>query len=103
MSNTCANCAFWGAGAGDDAYAGWEARSVGFRRCSGVQERWTIGEGSYLAGEDQDQFAARRIRELSEARAYVEDGSEYMANLVTGPDFFCALHSPTPSNQEEQP
>jgi hypothetical protein len=35
------------------------------------------------------------------ARAYVQDGSSYRAEMMTAPDFGCVLHSPSPPQGEE--
>jgi hypothetical protein len=66
----------------------WEAKAAGFRRCLGVRERWKIEESVSSEKYDHD----REVAALRAARAYVEDGSEYMAQMMTAPDFFCALY-----------
>jgi hypothetical protein len=56
------------------------------RWCRAVRERWLITDE-----------ASRNIKLVSDhtalaaARAYVQDGSQYQAEFITGPDFFCAL------------
>jgi len=62
-----------------------------------VRERWRITDEATanMAYDDADasQFQTRRKDALRAARAYVQDGSEYRAELFTAPDFFCALFS----------
>jgi hypothetical protein len=76
----------------------WEANAVGFGECLGVRERWTIqdeaSEGVEWDGEEEGAYMKRRREALKSARAYVQDGSEYHAELMTAPDFFCALYLP---------
>lgn len=74
----------------------WEAASIDFRRCMAVKQRWDIMDNAArrVYEGDDDAYEARqreRMEALKASRAYVQDGSEYHAELVTGPDFFCAL------------
>lgn len=95
--NTCSTCKHWGAGSGVD----WKADGIGFKRCAGVRERWVIENEAAAQGkpyrDDADKWIERRKEALKAARAYVQDGSEYVADLVTGPDFSCALYEANPS------
>ena len=74
----------------------WEALSAGFGECLGVRERWVIqdeaSEGIPYDGKDEGAFSRSRREALKAARAYVQDGSQYRAELFTAPDFFCALY-----------
>jgi hypothetical protein len=97
---TCANCKHW-----TDEHS-WDARAVGFKQCSAVRTRWSI-EDEAVAGIDKyaddepisesnyegasAKWVAAHNAGFKKARAYVQDGSQYRAELVTGPDFFCAL------------
>ena len=65
--------------------------AIGFGWCQAVRERWKIcdDEGNRSARTEAWRSAAQNA--LKNSRAYVEDGSEYHAALITGPDFFCAL------------
>jgi hypothetical protein len=75
----------------------WEAKEAGFGECLAVRERWRITDEvspkPYEADSDEDEnsFVAMRTSALQAARAYVQDGSQYRAELFTAPDFFCAL------------
>ena len=92
----CDQCKFWG-----DKSDTWETGEIGFRTCLAVKERWIIADGAHEGIKhpqfDRDdvesyrRWARERSDALREARAFVEDGSEYRAVLNTGPDFFCAL------------
>lgn len=97
----CDHCKHWKSGT--DENEEWEARGVGFKECGAVRERWRITDEATtnLEYEDGDtsQYQTRRKDALRAARAYVQDGSEYRAELFTAPDFFCALYSP----QEPKP
>jgi len=92
----CDRCKFW---SDKEVEIGWEAEMIGFRECRAVRERWAIQDGAndgvkFYPGDDDAGEAAwikKRNDALRASRAYVQDGSEYRAELVTGPDFFCAL------------
>ncbi len=86
METKCENCKHWGA----DGEIGWEAAQVGFNRCCGVRERWIIQDEASPRRNDKQWIEARK-EALRAARAYVQDGSEYTAELVTSADFSCAL------------
>lgn len=82
----CDQCKHWKPDDTED----WAAEEIGFRLCTAVRPRWKIqDEASELKIEGD--AAELRAEALRAARAYVQDGSEYLADLVTGPDFFCAL------------
>jgi hypothetical protein len=90
----CDECKHWKKDSDNEE---WEAKAAGFGECLGVMERWRIMDDSvgprYLASEsdDEDDYIRRRGEALKAARAYVQDGSQYRAELFTAPDFFCAL------------
>lgn len=91
MTERCDQCANWKI---DDDHE-WEARSVGFRKCAAVRPRWVIQDEAsdkvaYGPGREDAYIKSRRDALLA-ARAYVQDGSEYRAELMTGPDFSCPL------------
>lgn len=76
----------------------WEGESVGFGLCRAVRTRWDIQDedaGPRVRIPDQDEafeaLVQQRREALRKSRAYVQDGSEYRAELITAPDFFCAL------------
>ncbi len=81
----CAHCRHWI----HEAHS-WDANAIGFRRCAAVRERWKIEDE---ASEKRMAEGVRRAA-VKAARAYVEDGSEYHAALVTAGDFSCALFEP---------
>ncbi len=68
----------------------WEANGIGFRQCMAVRERWKI-QDAVCDQRSGDEHIEMRKQALKATRAYVQDGSEYHAELITGPDFFCAL------------
>lgn len=82
----CDKCEFW-----ERKAENWQAGTAGFRECTAVRPRWHIEDDitttEYKA--DPDGWIAAIVA----ARAYVQDGSEYVAILYTGPDFYCALYS----------
>lgn len=100
----CDECAHWRKGSDNQE---WEAGRAGFGECVAVRERWRIMDGASEglawgtneaewdeygdAPPPADSFTGVRIAALKRARAYVQDGSEYRAELFTSPDFFCAL------------
>jgi hypothetical protein len=110
----CDSCKHWQNASDNEE---WEARHAGFGECKAVRERWRIMDEASdasakpkgWAADDSDwdewgdspppadSFVGVRIAALKAARAYLQDGSEYRAELFTAPDFFCALYSPVAS------
>ena len=94
----CDQCRHWDlmTGEGD-----WRPKNIGFGSCTAVRPEWEI-EKAAVRGKKTLRRASETVnywedRELLEkdalvaARAHVVDGSEYHAELRTGPNFFCAL------------
>jgi hypothetical protein len=78
----CDKCCHWDTPDQHDR----EAKSSGMRWCRPVRERWLITDEASRNIKLVSDHAA-----LAAARAYVQDGNEYRAEFITGPDFFCAL------------
>lgn len=95
MSERCDGCQHW-LKDGED----WEAAATGFGTCKAVIARWKIQDAvvpmtaaDLSVADDGESYLQKRKVALQKARAYVQDGSEYYAELITGPDFFCALYA----------
>jgi hypothetical protein len=90
----CDQCRHWNEQDKHD----WEAAGVGFGECKRIRERWVITDkatkGIEWDSKDTSPYVTKRREALLAARAYVQDGSEYRAELFTRPDFFCALFEP---------
>jgi len=90
----CDRCQHWQK---DSKNEEWEARGAGFGECEGVRERWRITDEAVLGlrwdqdGGSAEEFNVKTTAALKRSRAYVQDGSQYRAELFTAPDFFCAL------------
>lgn len=100
LGRKCETCKSW-----QDPKERWDRRDSGMRGCQKVKERWEIedsvsGKQRYppyeLGDEAANAWIASRTQALRDAKAYVEDGSDYSAELVTGPDFSCALWEAKP-------
>ena len=90
----CDSCKHWHT---KEVQPEWDAEAIGFHKCKAVRERWDIqdkaSEGlDWDASQEDGKWSKVRNDALKASRAYVQDGSQYIADLVTGPDFFCALH-----------
>lgn len=103
----CADCRHWTVAERD-----WEAERAGFRLCKAVREQWKITgnegipyphrppEEPWNAPTPPEREAAieayleRDAEAIRHERAYVVDGSEYRAELWTGPDFGCVKFEP---------
>ena len=94
----CDQCRFWE----EDTPANsinrdWQANSIGFRACLAIKARWNITDS--ITGDPAIENLKERVADASRrsnaaliaARAYVQDGSEYRAEILTSPDFYCAL------------
>lgn len=80
--NRCKTCKFWDPPISDN-YG--EVPGVG--RCSKVVQFWD-------ATEWDDEGYGRRLKpEFSDALAFVQDGSDFRADLYTHPAFGCIQHA----------
>lgn len=89
----CDQCKHWDTA---EIQPEWDAEAIGFHKCKAVRERWGIQDEAshgldWDASNEDGTWMKVRNDALKESKAYVQDGSQYMADLVTGPDFFCAL------------
>ena len=96
----CAGCKHW---TKDIDQHDWSAAGAGMARCAAVRPRWKIqdeavsGKIEHTDADDEydvppkGAWALARSDALKAAKAYVQDGSEYRAEFITGPDYFCAL------------
>jgi hypothetical protein len=99
----CDECRHWRKEGTED----WEAEAVGFGWCIAVRPRWHIQDEATKGIECEpdpefedwnpdsapspQSYEGRQRAALAAAKAYVQDGSQYRAELYTAPDFFCAL------------
>lgn len=80
----CGNCKFW-----DTSGIDWpqENNDIFIRKCKKAEQVWDATMWS-------DEAETRRILkpEFSENKAFVRDGSDYMAQLLTKAEFLCREH-----------
>jgi hypothetical protein len=76
--------------------------AAGMRKCRAVRPLWHVIEDATrgMTYGDGNAYRAAEIEALRRARAVVNDGSSYMADLFTGPDFGCVLFATTPEGSE---
>ena len=78
----CATCRFWGVREHDD----WESRDIGARLCEYAEEIWRVTTWS----EDANKQVL--LPEYVDHLAFTQDGSGYVAYLLTKADFGCVAH-----------
>ena len=87
----CDQCRFWQR----PQYPAWEDDDVGFRTCERIIARWVIADdassGLEWDSDPEGKYIRARREALLASKAYVTDGSQYHAALITAPDFGCAL------------
>ncbi len=74
MTTNCLTCLNW-----DSEYT-----KLGLGECKAVLQLWDSTEW------DDDGFSIVLTESAKDAMAFVQDGSDYRANLYTKPDFYCA-------------
>lgn len=80
MTDTCRTCAHWEPPANEHV---GEIPGVG--TCHRVPQYWDSGMW--------DEDGGRTLKEKSKSTlAFVADGSDYFARLLTFPDFGCVMH-----------
>lgn len=108
---TCSTCRHW------RDLDEWDVKAGGLRKCAAVREKCKvedeIGEAAREGRADAQDAAfgldlnAEEVRRaaayrkavedaFAAAKAVVNDGSSYKADLLTRPDFGCVLHEDKP-------
>ena len=77
--NICKNCEFW--------KKEKEEQVEGVHRCGMVIQMWTASEWT----EDDDHMQVKEA--FKKNKAFVQDGSDYRANLLTTESFGCSEFS----------
>lgn len=87
MKNTCKNCKYW------DLENVKSVKNRTIRECKKVKMFWDATE--WTEEEDEDLNCVRSLREENKNdKAFVQDGSDYMAELLTRDDFGCNQFEP---------
>jgi len=86
----CKTCAHWRPQDDSDAVR----LSVPAGYCGAVVPIWSVTDRTYNCDGKQDTRTPNPGVDLPLAMA--EDGEEYIARLVTLPEFGCVLHKPAP-------
>lgn len=89
MSN-CGNCKHW------EKRAQYEAgHNLGLGKCRAALQLFDATEWSEDEADDADYFVGRVIKpEFRGRRFFVQDASDYRADLLTLPTFSCIEHEP---------
>lgn len=94
----CKDCKHWREGTTDTRES---VRILGAGRCARVGQFWDSTEWERIPSKrdfGKDTYARKRKRTTD--LAFVQDGSDYRADLITLPDFGCVMFE---SNKEEEP
>lgn len=97
MVGRCRTCRYWDT---ENTLDSWDFKAAGMKRCIGIREAWNVRRPGSSADFDSIEDRDERIEAYEKAQndayrrelAVVQDGSEYMAMLYTGPDFGCVKH-----------
>ena len=95
--NTCKTCEFW-----KDTDGDYPKGSIELGKCKRVKMFWDCTEWEDIP----DHWECRRVltEEAKDELAFVQDGSDYSAELITRPDFGCVqwkeLTHPLPKDNE---
>ena len=76
---TCQTCKFWQQSESE------QGSEFGLGRCKAVPMFWDSTEWD-------EGFNRRVTAAFAETKAFVQDGSDYFAKLLTKPDFGCVMH-----------
>lgn len=83
----CENCKYW---TDKDSYDDWdidqEKKDMGLRRCSKAMELFEATEWRDVNGD----YRRAPKPQFEDQKFFVQDGSDYKAEMFTKPDFFCA-------------
>lgn len=80
---TCNTCKHWGSDR--------DLQEVpGVRSCTAVPMYWEVTDW----GDKSNDYKRTLKPEYANTKAFVQDGSDYSATLLTLPDFGCVMHQP---------
>lgn len=89
IMGNCKDCKYWREGKTDTRES---VRILGAGRCSRVGQFWDSTEwGRISSGRDFTPDTIVRKRKRTSDLAFVQDGSDYRADLITLPDFGCVM------------
>lgn len=91
----CKTCRYWQES--NDVYA---ENKLGFKKCTRIREKFRILDtlpdeirwGRYENKTTEEKFDAASKELFNKEKAYTQDASDYIANLMTSPYFGCVLH-----------
>lgn len=81
--DTCATCKHW-----DRQKPMESGHKLGLGRCKNVPQLWDATDW------DEEGLNFELVEKYRDRKAFAEDGSSYMAHLLTMPDFGCISHTP---------
>ncbi|ERR1700741_1596947 len=90
----CATCVHWSPPDDDDSYRA-QFKVLGVRRCRAVPVAWDATMWSPDA-DDESGYVRVRGPEYDRTTAFVQDGSDYRADLYTMPEHGCTMHKAVP-------
>jgi len=77
---TCKHCKYWEVREGRG-----EEKNLGIKRCTRVKMFWDCTEW----GDESNNYERIFTKEASSNKAFLQDGSDYKAHLLTLGDFGC--------------
>lgn len=77
--NTCVNCKYW------ERTDEYPVKGLKLGTCKMVKMFWDCTEW----GEAKDDYARRLRDEFKDQKAFAQDGSDYIAYLITREEFGC--------------
>lgn len=86
MTGQCKGCVHW-----ELAVEYETGHQFGFGRCKNVPMFWDATEW------DDERDGRQLIEKYKDRKAFAQDGSDYMARLITAPDFGCIAYLPIES------
>lgn len=81
-SPACRSCRHW-----DTEHVYRQGLAIEIGKCLRIGEYWEASE--WIESDDEDIYRSLKP-ECKDDLAFAQDGSDYVAYLVTRPDFFCA-------------
>jgi hypothetical protein len=82
----CDHCQHWTPGGEPDSYRQYE----GIGHCDKPIMLWDATEWVEREGDDGHDYYRVKTEAAGDTKMFVQDGSDYRANLFTASDFFCA-------------
>lgn len=97
VARRCDKCQFW------QPPKEGEWATIGIGRCDKAKQLWHVTDWSKDDEGDADYISRVLLPEFADQLSFVQDGSDYMAHLLTKAEFYCAHFAALDDARRKEP